>query len=344
MDERLVEQVREVIGSGREIDEPVLEGLITEIAREQGLVSDGGSFFDIEPVPEGAFKLMTVAHFPPSEAEAVFQTSGTSTGLRGRCLVRDMDLYRLSVLKGFDRFVMYEPRPHRFLSLIPSAISKPDSSLSHMASFVMEDAAAEKTCLARKGDSLDIETVAGFLGQCATAGDPVVVIGTSLDFAVLFDGLDRRTGDRLRQATGSRIMHTGGDKAGGRSLSRTDLFEGLDRRLGIPPEDVIEEFGMTELMSQAYDSPRVTPGRRRMVPVPWMMTRVLDPMTMEDVGQGEKGQLCHYDPACCHTAVALLTADVAIKVDDGFRDIRRAPGAGVRGCSHDAARHPGHER
>jgi hypothetical protein len=354
IDPALVSEVREWIEVGGPVDPARFGRLCLSIARAQGLIPDregygadgwepsdgtahGGDVLDrIEPVPETAFKLMTVAHFAPSEAEAVFRTSGTTTGNPGRHLVKDMSLYRDSVLQGFRTFVMYDPAPVRLASLIPPAEERPGSSLSHMISMVCDAFATGPVSWIRQGDALDLDALLDCMAGAESSGEPVAIMGTTLDFLTMFDAL-RSVGRTFRLPSGSRAMHTGGAKSSGRALSRADLHRDLDAMLGVPPDDAVEEYGMTELMSQAYDSPRVTPGPRRMVGVPWMRTRVLDPRTMADVPDGTRGVLCHYDLANCHTAVAVITGDLSTRIRDGFTDVARSTGAGPRGCSSEAS-------
>ncbi len=337
VDEALARQVREVIESGSLPGEDFFAAVCLAVAEAQGLVrpdAPGQDLDAIEPLPEAAFKLMTVAHFPPSRAQAEFHTSGTTRGTPGRHLVRDLDLYRLSVLRGFERFAMYPPRPVRFVSLIPAAPERPHSSLSHMITYVLEAYAGAPLPPARDGDRLNTPIIRDTLESGVRAGEPLMLLGTTLDFLTFFEAVGPWA---VRLPPGSRAMHTGGAKASGRAVDREDLRAAFGRVLGVPAEDVIEEYGMTELMSQAYDAPRVTCGPRRLVPVPWMRTRVLDPATMQEVGEGQRGLLCHYDLANVWTAVAVLTGDLATRVRDGFADVERAPGASPRGCSHEAA-------
>lgn len=341
VDDSLARQVWEVIESDSPLDDDSFATLCLAAAEAQGLIRADGEaqaqgLDAIEPVPEAAFKLMTVAHFPPSEARAEFHTSGTTRGTPGRHLVRDPGLYRASALRGFERFAMYPPRPARFVSLIPDVSERPRSSLSHMISFIY-DAVSGTPLRVREGDRLDAGAIRGALEAAMGAREPVMLLGTSLDFLTLFDSVGSW---RIALPPGSRAMHTGGAKSSGRAVSREDLLDAFWRVLGVPPDDVIEEYGMTELLSQAYDSPRVTPGPRRLVPVPWMRTRVLDPLTLREVAEGRRGLLCHYDLANVWTAVAVLTGDLATRVGDGFADVERAPGASPRGCSHEAARGP----
>lgn len=329
----LIEEVRSRIGCSLD-DEEFIE-LCLEIAAAQGRLSEGTGLRAIDPVPEGAFKLMTVACFYPSGAQAEFVTSGTTSSSKGRHLVRDLSLYRKSVLAGFERFVMYQPRPKWFISLVPAWEERPKSSLSAMASIVAEGLDFTETAFVRHGQLLDMGNFFAALEHARQTDLPIVVMGTTLDFLTLVEALETEGAQAL--PLGSRIVHTGGAKASGREI-RIDEFRNQIRRwLGIPPEDVIEEYGMTELLSQAYDSPRVTKGPRRFVPVGWMRTRVVDPVTLADVREGERGLLLHYDLANVYTAVAILTSDLGRRIHDGFYDISRVTGAPSRGCSAEAA-------
>ncbi|NOZ00643.1 MAG: hypothetical protein GXP54_01980 [Deltaproteobacteria bacterium] len=332
----IITRVRAVIESGELDDEGFVE-LCRRIAGEQGSLGAESGLQGVVPVPEEAFKRATVAHFPVDQAQAVFRTSGTTTGNTGKHHVFDPGLYRASVLGGFRRFVMYPPAPEGMLSLIPDAAQRPGSSLSHMVSIVADEIGPDRSVIARQGDALLVDAVKDWLAAAQRAGRPVVIMGTSLDFQALFQALRDEGGTVFHLPGSSRAMHTGGEKASGREVSRKELWDGFSGLLGIESDDAVEEFGMTELMSQAYDSPRVTMGPRRFVPVPWMRTRVLEPESMADVAPGGRGMLCHYDIANCHTAVAVLTNDLAIRVEDGFYAIRRAPGALPRGCSSEAA-------
>lgn len=333
----LEHEVRAAIEAGGP-DPARFDSLCIEIAEAQGRRVQGRPGLDsVVPVPEAAFKTTTVACFDPDEAQAEFLTSGTTTGSPGRHLVRDLSMYRRSAMRGFERFVLYPPAPARVITLIPPAEARPTSSLSHMVSFVLAAAWPEPPVVARAGDAIALDPVLVALREATARSTPVVLLGTSLDFLALIEALSDSAGARFRLPAGSRAMHTGGEKASGRELARDALWSALRDLLGIPEEDVVEEFGMTELTSQAYDSPRVTPGPRRFVPVPWMRTRVLDPATMADVPEGQSGLLCHYDLANVHTAVAVLSGDLAARVRDGFFGVHRAPGATARGCSSEAA-------
>jgi hypothetical protein len=108
---------------------------------------------------------------------------------------------------------------------------------------------------------------------------------------------------------------------------------------------MVNEYGMTELLSQFYEpvfrvggAARADLGsapleNRRHVGPPWVRTRVLDPETLEPCAPGAPGLLCHLDLANAGSVAAVLTADLGVADEGGFRVLGRAPGAEPRGCS-----------
>ena len=133
-------------------------------------------------------------------------------------------------------------------------------------------------------------------------------------------------------------METGGFKGRSRVLERPEFYASLSGAHGIPFEAIVNEYGMTELLSQFYDGPAeaisgMALEARRHVPPPWVRTRVLDPNTLSALPMGRPGLLCHYDLANAGSVMAVLTEDLGIAVDDGFRVLGRVQGAEPRGCS-----------
>ena len=134
-------------------------------------------------------------------------------------------------------------------------------------------------------------------------------------------------------------MDTGGQKGLTRPLSRAGFLRACWTALGIPAYFCVNEYGMTELCSQRYESvlrDRFA-GRsldaRRLVAPPWLRTRVLDPDTLAPVAAGETGLLCHHDLANAGSVAVVLTEDLGRSVaDDGIEIVGRVPGAPPRGC------------
>ena len=134
-------------------------------------------------------------------------------------------------------------------------------------------------------------------------------------------------------------MDTGGQKGLARPVSRAAFLRSCWTALGIPAYLCVNEYGMTELCSQRYDSVLDDRFRgrslepRRLVAPPWLRTRVLDPDTLDVVSPGATGLLCHHDLANAGSVAMVLTEDLGRTIrDDGIEVLGRVPGAVPRGC------------
>ena len=157
----------------------------------------------------------------------------------------------------------------------------------------------------------------------------VVLAGTTLAFDEWTRWLvasERRV--QLHHA--SRVMDTGGFK--GRSdLDRPAMISLLEARLGIQPARVINEFGMTELLSQRYS--RRGDDRNLLVGPAWLRTRALDPVSLETLPDGVPGILCHFDRANAGSVSMVLTEDLGVTHGETIEWLGRMPGSPPRGCS-----------
>ncbi len=87
---------------------------------------------------------------------------------------------------------------------------------------------------------------------------PRLLLGTAFSFVHLVDFLAEKK-VQLQLPDGSRVMETGGYKNRSRHLPKTELHALISKYLGVPPENIVCEYGMSELSSQAYDSLREPP-------------------------------------------------------------------------------------
>jgi hypothetical protein len=105
----------------------------------------------------------------------------------------------------------------------------------------------------------------------------------------------RREISRVQLPTGSRVLETGGYKGRSRALPKAELHRMITEWLGVPAAQIICEYGMSELSSQAYDSPSPraevqSPKVERIFHFPpWARARVVSPETGREVGDGETG-------------------------------------------------------
>ena len=311
-------------------------------------VTPGGvsDWHDLPLVPATAFKHLDLVVGVPDAADRVFRTSGTTRGgeRRGRHFVPDVALYRASLLAGARAFLVPEERPLPLLSLIPPPARAPDSSLSYMMGAVADALCSEAVWAVDAHGGPDVTRILEEGRRLRDAGAPVLVAGTAFAFVHLLDELERR-GEALTLPHGSRVMETGGFKGRSRTVGRDQLHEGLQRGLGLPPDRIVNEYGMTELLSQLYEpilrpggsAPRdgSGPGAEGVghVAPPWLAVRVLDPLTLEDMPEGARGLLAFHDLANLGSVSSILTQDVGSVVDGRLHLAGRHPGAEPRGCS-----------
>ncbi len=296
---------------------------------------------DVPAVPTAAFKEVALVAGDVADAEAVFRTSGTTAGAerRGTHHVLDLSLYHRSLRATFRALLLPDGVTPRMLSLVPPARDWPESSLAHMiGTLIARDGAPGSGAFASVTAGLDHEGLAAALDDATRQGVPVCLLGTSFSYVHWLDAL-AAAGRRFRLPVGSRLMDTGGFKGRSREVGEDEMRRRYEERLGISPENAINEYGMTEMASQFYDTTlRETvlggaAGSRRKRGPPWVRTLIVDADSLEPVRPGTPGLLRHFDLANAGSVMAIQTEDVGVAVEDGFRVLGRASGAVPRGCS-----------
>ena len=277
---------------------------------------------EIPAVPTGAFKEVALRSFPADLTRATFRTSGTSSAQRGELHLDTLALYEASLLPPIRRFLfpdLAEGQRCRIIVMTPSPEETPDSSLSHMFGRMLG-------ALGTRDSSFCLRPAS--LLQAAT--EPVALCGTALAFAHLLDSISPP-----QLPSGSRVMETGGFKGGHREIDRQTLYASIEEKLAVPSTRIVNQYGMTELGSQFYDSVLHEPaGPRRKLAPPWVRVRLIDPRTGQDAAPGEPGIITIHDLANTGSIAAIQTADLGCpNGDDGFDILGREPGAEERGCS-----------
>lgn len=290
---------------------------------------------DIPTVPTLAFKRLDLISVD-REAEAVFRTSGTTQGAgnRGSHSVPRLSLYRAALIEPFRAHLMSGVTGRMpFVSLIPSVVQLPDSSLSFMVSAAADELATETHWLVGSDGALDVDALRAVADQTAGDGEPILLLGTALSFVNALERLGTRGLTSLSE--GSRIFETGGFKGHGRAVSRAELYDAIAAATGVPSSHIVNEYGMTELLSQLYE-PVLSEGPAAAgahVPPPWMRVRALDPISLEPLPGGDEGILAFFDLANAGSVSHVLTQDIG-SIRDGRVHLRgRLAGAEPRGCS-----------
>jgi hypothetical protein len=247
--------------------------------------------------------------------EIIFESSGTTNQTPARHFVKQLDIYRESCVKGFE-FFYGSIGDFCILGLLPAYLERTGSSLVWMVDEWMHLSSQPEN-----GFYLyDFEKLHDVLLKLEARKQQTVLIGVSfalLDFAEKFS----------MHLSHTIVMETGGMKGRREEITRQELHEILKQKLGV--RQVHSEYGMTELLSQAYSK-----GDGIYKPVPWMKMLVRDeddPLTLHNSGEG---LLNIIDLANCYSCSFISTDDVTRLAEDGsFEILGRMDNSDIRGCS-----------
>ncbi len=290
----------------------------------------------VPAVPISAFKDATLSSVPPENCERVFMTSGTSRGeVKGRNHHPTIAVWDLSMRRHFQQRFMQGSGPLPMLLLFPDEQQLPNSSLARYLSLAARCHGTPDSRSYIDPQGLDVDGLRAALDRAVAQAQPVALMGASFSVVHLLDAL-REQGLRYTLPAGSRILDTGGYKGQARELPLDAFYDALAETFGVPRNHCINMYGMTELSSQFYDAGNAVVPSVKRAPH-WVRSRVLDPLSGQELLQGERGVLAHCDLANFNSAIAILTEDIGVAIDDtqgpGFLLLGRAEGAAAKGCS-----------
>lgn len=292
----------------------------------------------IPAVPTSAFKELEISALTPRQRTHVFHSSGTTAQNPSRHFhnAESLAVYEASLLPWF-RF--HVPANKNLALLTPPPTSAPNSSLVHMFETVRRNfGAPEKSFLgmmdADGSWTLNFQSVLEVLNESCRSKQPIVILGTAFSFVHLLDHLAEKN-LRFHLPAGSQVMETGGYKNRSRVLRKSELHGLITAYLGVPPEKILCEYGMSELSSQAYDlDPLNSSSAARCFRFPpWARVQMISPETGREVAEGESGLVKVFDLANVFSVLAIQTEDLAVRRGGGFELIGRAELAEPRGCS-----------
>jgi hypothetical protein len=272
---------------------------------------------EIPFLPVGFFKTHRVrtTDFLP---EIVFESSGTTGTGGSRHEVRDLGLYKQSFTAGFER--AYGPvAGWCIIGLLPAYLERSNSSLVLMVDELIRE--SREGGHPESGFYLYEHAVLyDLLQKLERAGQKTLLIGVTfalLDFAEKYSMSLQYT----------IIMETGGMKGRRKEITRPELHGFLRERLGL--RSVHAEYGMTELLSQAYSA-----GEGLFDCPPWMRALVRREDDPLDVMEKGEGILNIIDLANRWSCGFLATEDVGRVFADGqFEVSGRVDNSDIRGCS-----------
>lgn len=250
------------------------------------------------------------------KAELVFKSSGTTGMNRSQHFVKSAAVYEESFIKGFEYF--YGPiTDYVFLALLPSYIENGDSSLVYMADQLIKLSKNEDSGFYLNDYSKIIEK----LNLLKNSKKKVMLLGVS--YALL--DLVEMQGFDFPNLT---IMETGGMKGRRKEMVREELHELISKGFGVAK--IHSEYGMTELLSQAYSK-----GDGVFNCPPWMkiMIRdVNDPLSLLE--EGKSGAINIIDLANIHSVSFIATQDLGkITAPNEFQILGRFDNSDIRGCN-----------
>lgn len=290
------------------------------------------SWRDIPAVPITAFKELELTCRPAQQAVRVFMTSGTTRGgLRGRSFHTTLAVYDASMIANFRRRFMGDRERIRMGILFPTEEAMPNSSLAHYLALAVRHFGTGESHYLLGEDGLDADRLWAELARAESTGEPYALLGASYAFVPVLEEMER-TRRAVRLPSGSRILDTGGFKGKAREIAPDAFYGRLSVAFGVPRRRCINMYGMTELSTQFYDDGNETCPSVKSGPH-WIRTRVVNPLTGEEVPRGSVGVLAHCDLAHFNIVTTILTEDTGVAVDGGFLLLGRAAGAEAAGCS-----------
>ncbi len=252
----------------------------------------------------------------PLRADIVFSSSGTTSEEISKHYVQDVTLYEESFRQAFHRFYG-RPDDYCILALLPSYLEREGSSLVYMVNDLIASSGHTDS-----GFYLhNLPELAEKLRGLEEKRTRTLLIGVSYALLDLADA-------HPMKLTHTTVMETGGMKGRRKEMIREDLHRRLCKGFGI--ERVHSEYGMTELLSQAYST-----GEGVFLTPPWMKVLIRsteDPLSLLETGRS--GGINVIDLANFHSCSFIATQDLGrLGVNGTFEVLGRFDNADIRGCN-----------
>lgn len=248
--------------------------------------------------------------------ETIFTSSGTTGSITSRHLVTDLSLYEQSYRQAFSQFYG-NIEDYTVLALLPSYLERQGSSLIHMVEDLIQ--------LSNNSDSgfylNDYDALVKKLIEQERENKNVLLIGVT--FALL--DLIEKQNFKLENTI---IMETGGMKGRRKEMIREELHEILTKGFGV--KSIHSEYGMTELLSQAYSL-----GNGIFECPSWMQIHIRDTEdALTYISNGKTGGINVIDLANINSCSFIATQDLGKKYDnDSFEVLGRFDNSDIRGCN-----------
>jgi hypothetical protein len=291
----------------------VYNEFLNNLGRNSSLVKN---IYSIPFLPVEFFKSRKIISGDIS-IETVFESSRTSGVISSKHYVHDLNLYQTSFIKSFRLFAG-KPSDYLIAALLPSYLERNNSSLVYMMNCLINESRVAGSGFYGN----DPVKLLDILEKAKSEEKKILLFGVS--FALL-DLAEKYSPD----LSGVIVMETGGMKGKRKEVTRQELHSILKQKLNI--EKIFSEYGMTELLSQAYSH-----GDGIFHSPPWMKILIRDPqdpLTVTDE-PGVTGGINIIDLANYYSCSFIATGDLGrIHEDGGFEILGRFDNSDIRGCN-----------
>jgi len=277
--------------------------------------SDISKIEDIPFLPIQFFKSHHVVSNKNS-VEQIFTSSGTTGSVISKHHVTDLNIYESSFKKGFNHFYG-DVEDYTILALLPSYLEREGSSLVYMVEHLIKDSSNHKS-----GFYLNnLSELKDTLIDLDAKGENVLLIGVSYALLDLIELHQFKLKNTI-------VMETGGMKGKRKELIKKELHSILKTGFGV--DSIHSEYGMTELLSQAYSK-----GNGIFECPNWvkLLTRdTEDALTIQPIGK--TGGINIIDLANVNSCSFIATQDLGkIYPNNSFKVIGRFDNSDIRGCN-----------
>ncbi len=251
-----------------------------------------------------------------TEIQQTFTSSGTTGISTSNHFVTDISLYEGSYRNAFSEFYGHIEN-YAVLALLPSYLEREGSSLIYMVHDLIK--------LSNNSNSgfylNNYDELMAKLLELDASGQNVLLIGVTY---ALLDLIEKQK----FELKNTIIMETGGMKGRRKEMIREELHEILCNGFGV--ESIHSEYGMTELLSQAYSL-----GNGIFECPNWMSVMIRDTEdALSYVANGKTGGINVIDLANINSCSFIATQDLGKKYDnDSFEVLGRFDNSDIRGCN-----------
>ncbi|MFT4698269.1 MAG: phenylacetate-coenzyme A ligase PaaK-like adenylate-forming protein [Flavobacteriaceae bacterium] len=271
------------------------------------------SIFDIPFLPIQFFKSHIISD--SNISENIFSSSGTTGSVLSKHYIANTNLYKESFTNAFNQF-FGNPNEYVILALLPSYLEREGSSLVYMVNELIA-----KSENPESGFYLNnIEELIEKLNKLEAIGKQTILLGVSY---ALLDLIEKQS----FQLKHTIIMETGGMKGRRKEMVKEELHTILKKGFGV--RSIYSEYGMTELLSQAYST-----GEGIYKCPPWMKVLTRDTEDALSLVKSATGGINIIDLANYHSCSFIATQDLGkVNDDESFEILGRFDVSDIRGCN-----------